>query len=186
MEERTAIELIRRGDIRGLETLVHKYQEQAVKVAFMITRNRPQAEDVVQEAFLRIFRRIQQYDTTRPFKSWFLRIVVNDSLKLVSRSREVSIDGHEGVSLSDVLPDLSPNPQSVVEAAELSEKIWEALGKLPPKQRAVIIFRYYLDMDDEEIAAATTSPHSTIRWRLHAAHQQLRRLLLRFSYEGGN
>ena len=85
MEEREAIARLNRGDIAGLETLVRQYQVQAVRTAYLITRDRALAEDIVQAAFLRVYERIGQFDTKRPFGPWFLRSVVNDAIKAATR-----------------------------------------------------------------------------------------------------
>jgi RNA polymerase sigma-70 factor (ECF subfamily) len=70
--------------VRGLEVLVRKYQLDAVRIANAITKDISLAEEIVQEAFLRVYQRIDQYDDARPFRSWFLRIIVNDALKAVT------------------------------------------------------------------------------------------------------
>lgn len=99
-EERAAIEQLRRGDIDGLAVLVRRYQLRAVRAANLIVRDRPLAEDIVQTAFLRAYARIDQFDPSRPFGPWFLRVVVNDALKAARRAdRLVPLAGDEnGVS----------------------------------------------------------------------------------------
>jgi len=85
MEEHEVIARLKRGDIAGLETLVRKYQVQAVRIAYLITRDRALTEDIVQAAFLRAYERIGQFDAERPFGPWFLRSVVNDAVKAAAR-----------------------------------------------------------------------------------------------------
>ena len=87
MDVTEAIARLRKRDISGLEMLVLEYQVQAVRAAYLITQDRPMAEDVVATAFLRAYERIGQFDTSRPFGPWFLRVVVNDAIKAVSRQR---------------------------------------------------------------------------------------------------
>lgn len=99
MTEQEAIEKLRRGNIAGLRVLVKRYQLQAVKTAVLITRQRALAEEVAQSAFLRVYHRIDQFDSSRPFVPWFLRIVANDALKaLRQRRREVplQVPGQDG------------------------------------------------------------------------------------------
>src|SRR5690349_19424198 len=86
MEEQTAIALLQRGDIAGLATLVRLYQVRAIRAAYLITRDRALAEDVVQAAFIRAYQRIGQFDPRRPFGPWFLRCVTRDAVKVASRS----------------------------------------------------------------------------------------------------
>src|SRR5689334_872570 len=85
MEEYEAIRQLQAGNIIGLETLVHRYQAQALGAAYLISRDAALAEDIVQAAFLRVYERIGQFDPARPFGPWLLRSVVNDTLKAVAR-----------------------------------------------------------------------------------------------------
>jgi len=79
--------------------------------------------------------------------------------------------------LTDLLVDPSPGPADLAEAAETRQAIWSALGKLPPAQRAVIVLRYYLGLSEAEMADELACPPGTVKWRLHAARERLRRLL---------
>ncbi len=181
MEEGKAIARLKRGDVGGLETLVRRYQVQAVRAAYLIIHDRALAEDIVQAAFLRAYERIGQFDARRPFGPWFLRSVVNDAIKASTRrERQVSLqDGArgEGTSLADLLPDPNPGPVHLAEAAETRQAVWDALGELPPAQRAAIVLRYYLGLSETEMAGELACPPGTVKWRLHAARKRLRRLL---------
>ena len=88
MNDREATQLLKQGNPQGLEFLVKRYQLIAIRTAFLIVRDRSVAEDIVQEAFIRVFDRIHQYNDRRPFRPWFLHIVVNDSVKHTSRSKK--------------------------------------------------------------------------------------------------
>lgn len=180
MDEREAIARLKHGDINGLETLVKTYQVQAVRAAYLVTRDRAQAEDIVQAAFLRIYQRFEQFDIHRSFAPWFMRIVVNDALKLVTRQRQISLEANrveDELSLENLLPDSGPTPLDMAEDAEIREAVWAALGNLSPEQRAAIVLRYYLDLSEREMAEVLTLPRGTIKWRLHAARERLRTLL---------
>lgn len=111
MDEQLAIQRLKNGDISGLEYLVTQYQVQAVRAAFLITRDPGLAEDIVHDAFLHAYRAISSFDATRPFKPWFMRIVVNSSVKLMQRSaRQVEVEGETGEA---VLADLARRVESV-------------------------------------------------------------------------
>jgi RNA polymerase sigma-70 factor (ECF subfamily) len=177
MEEQKAIARLKKGDIGGLEVLVTRYQVQAVRAAYLITRDRALAEDVVQAAFLRVYERIGQFDARRPFAPWFLRSVVNDAVKMaVRREREVQLEDDESGS-GEGWPDPAPDPLSLIAAAETREAVWAALSGLPPAQRAAIVLRYYLDLGESDMAEHLAAPTGTVKWRLHAARQRLRVLL---------
>jgi RNA polymerase sigma-70 factor (ECF subfamily) len=188
MHEIGAIELLKRGDIRGLETLVHLYQEKALDAAYLITHDYPAAEDVVQEAFIRAYRHIGRFDGSRPFGPWFLRIVVNTALTTTRKAtvhRELSLEarstggvfvGEDQVSLTEV-PSLEPGLEEMFEAAETREEVLAALDKLSPEQRATVVMRYYLDWSDAEMSETLGIVPGTVRWRLSRARERLRELL---------
>ncbi len=178
MKEAEAIARLRRGDIGGLEGLVKLYQVKAVRAAYLVTRDLGSAEDIVQSAFLRVYERIGQYDSGRPFAPWFLRSVVNDAIKVSTRGRHVSLDELlplEGPLLKSYAEQVDLS--SLAAEAETSDAIWEALGKLPPQQRAVLVLRYYLDLGEAEMSARLEVPAGTVKSRLHAARKHLRELL---------
>jgi len=176
-----AIARLRKRDISGLETLVLEYQVQAVRAAYLITQDRPMAEDVVASAFLRAYERIGQFDPSRPFGPWFLRIVVNDAIKAVSRQRRhVSLHqtlGADEEPLGDRLPDQGTGPQELAERAEVRRAVGEALRVLSPSQRAAIVMRYYLGLSEAEIAGRFGRTTGTIKRHLHDGRKRLRLLL---------
>jgi RNA polymerase sigma-70 factor (ECF subfamily) len=171
MDEQQAIARLRQGEIDGLAVLVRNYQVRAVRAATLITHDRTLAEDIVQAAFIRAYERIEQFDPARPFGPWFLRSVVNDAVKAVTRRRAPLDDP------PDTLSDPAPGPDELLEQAETEQAVWAALGQLPPDQRAVVVLRYYLGLSEAEIASEQAVPRGTIKWRLHAARERLRALL---------
>lgn len=173
MDDFQAIQRLRRGDISGLQTLVERYQVKAARTAYLITRDVAVADDVMQAAFLRVYKAIQTFEVSRPFEPWLMRIVVNLALKTLNTPLEVSID--EGIE--EILPDSEADPALVIEDHALEGIVRDALEQLPPKQRAVIVLHYYLDYTEGEIAAALERPLGTVRWQLHAAKKQLKYLL---------
>lgn len=175
MEESEAIELLRHGDINGLEELVQRFYIHAVRTAYLITRDRPVAEDIVQTAFLRAFERIDQFQAGRSFEPWFIRSVVNDALMLERKKRRKL--GALSESEASLLPAYGPPLDEMLMRSETREVLWATLGRLSVSQRAAIVMRYYLDMSEAEMASVMNSPPGTIKSRLHAARQRLRQLL---------
>lgn len=141
MNERNAITYLKHGDIAGLEYLVREYQVQAVRAAYLITRDRALAEDIVQAAFIRAYERIDQFDIDRSFGPWFLKSVTNDAIKAAQRrKRHVPLEAPTDTDASSLLQhlvDKRPEPVDDVQAAETREEIWEALGKLPPAAASI-------------------------------------------------
>ena len=179
MTEQASVARLRSGDIGGLAALVETHQLQAVRAAYLIVRDRPLAEDIVQAAFIRAYERIGQFKVEAPFGPWFLRSVVNDAIKAAERARRtVSVDDAEGADgdghSGHDLVDESSGPAALLEQAEDAAALWELLGRLPASQRAVIVLRYYVGLTDAEIADRLDTPRATVRWRLFAARGRLR------------
>ena len=158
--------------------MVRVYHTRAVRAVDLIVRDTALAEDVVQSAFVRAYERIGQFDSHRPFGPWFMRVVVNDAVKAVSR-REPKISFYEGGAedLLARLADRSGGPHEMAEEAETRRRVWRAMGELPPAQRAVIVQRYYLGMSEAEMAQSGGFPPGTIKSRLNAARKVLSKLL---------
>jgi RNA polymerase sigma-70 factor (ECF subfamily) len=178
-DERDAVARLRRGDISGLETLVRQYQLHAVRTAYLVVRDRHLAEDIVCDAFLRCYERIQQFDADRPFGPWFLRVVVNSALKAAERrARHVSLDTPlGGLSFADLIADPVAAPDVEAERAELRRDVEAALKSLAPRQRAAIVLHYYVGLSGPEIADHLSSPLGTVKRRLHDGRARLRTLL---------
>lgn len=186
MDERetaAAVGRMKQGDIGGLAVLVRRYQVRAVRAAYLITGDRALAEDVVQAAFVRLFQRIDQYDSSRPFAPYFLRSVANAAVQAAQRrQRNVSLNTTVAgdATLEDLLPDEAPLPETEAQRAELRQAVHEALNKLSPEQRAAVVMRYYLDLSEAEMSDALAVPAGTVKWRLHSARKQLSVLLRRW------
>jgi RNA polymerase sigma-70 factor (ECF subfamily) len=186
MDEREAVDRLKRGEVGALEALVRRYHARAGRVAYLIVRDHVLAEDVAQGAFVRAYDGIGGFDSGRPFGPWFMRIVVNEAVG-AARGRERTASYEGGVPSDPVewLSDPAAEPHELAEVAEESKRVWAALEKLPPAQRAVIVQRYYLDMSETEMAEDQGRPPGTIKSRLHAARRGLGKLLHpRVSAEG--
>ncbi len=175
MDERRAIRRLKGGEPAGLEELVQAHQVRAVRVAYLICRDRPLAEDVVQSAFVKAYEKIETFDEERSFGPWFMKMVVNDATKAASRREQTTRYG--GGSPDALLEDPGTGPHELLEETEECRRVWAALEKLPPAQRAAIVQRYYLGMSEAEMAGGDGSPPGTIKWRLHAARRRLSKLL---------
>lgn len=186
MDERDAIRILQQGDIAGLEALVRAYQLPAVRAAYLITQDRPLAEEVVQTAFVRAYERIGQFDPRYPFGPWFLKGVVRDAAKASARRhREPPLVGaSDPLLMTQLLADPASLPEEAVAQQETRDAVWAALEQLAPPQRLAIVQRYYLGLTEVEMAEAQQIPQGTVKWRLSAARTRLRGLL-RPLQEGG-
>ena len=175
--EQTSIAQLKAGDISGLAALVETYQLQAIRTAYLIVRDRSLAEDITQSAFIRAFERIDQFDSKARFGPWFLRSVANDAIKAVERTRRtVSLDKEavDDSSPTAVLIDETAGPAALFEEAEDAAAVWAMLGRLPARQRAVVVLHYYAGLSHAEIAQHIGAPRATVRWRLFAARERMR------------
>ena len=184
MDEAEAIARLKAGDITGLHTLIERYQVQAVQTAALITQDRAMAEDIVQNAFVRIYQRIGQFDDTRLFRPWFLRIVINDALKAaVRQKRHISLDADNDAACLKLIERLEASvekPEDIIERNEVRETIREAFKERSPRQRAAVVLRYYLGFSEEEMSSKLNCAPGTVKWHLYTARERLRTLLLPF------
>jgi RNA polymerase sigma-70 factor (ECF subfamily) len=181
-QEYTIIQKLKAGDIHALTPLVRAYQHRALRTAYLVTQNQEMAEDVTQSAFLRAYDKIHQFDTSRRFLPWFLRIVVNMAIQTAKKqSRTFSLDAFSNTDddwlPGDLLADTVPSPETQLEMQELQQQIEALLQQLSPEKRAVIVLRYYVDCTESEMADLLDVPGGTIKSRLFAARKQLRRLI---------
>jgi RNA polymerase sigma-70 factor, ECF subfamily len=176
MDDAEAIRRMKRGEIEGLEALVTHYQVRAVRTAYLVVQDLSQAEDMAQEAFLRLFQHIQSFDEERPFEPYLTRCVVNVALNAVKKhGREVPLERGDG-ELERML-NRARSIEACAEADELQIQILGAIASLPLRQRMAIVQRYYLEMSENEMAQALDAPAGTVKWLLNAARTRLRALL---------
>jgi RNA polymerase sigma-70 factor (ECF subfamily) len=178
MDDAQAIRCMKRGEIAGLESLIAHYQVKAIRTAFLITHDEPMAEDVVQDVFVRVFQRIQHFDENRSFEPYLMRSVVNAALNAVQKESKWA--RHSTDTDTCTLEDLLSRATLVenqVEFAQIKLNILAALSKLPPRQRVVIVQRYYLEMSEKEMAEELDAAPGTIKWLLSTARTRLRSLL---------
>jgi len=177
MEDLQVIRRLKRGDVGGLECLVARYQGKALRTAFLITHDEPMAEDVVQDVFIRFYQRIRYFDETRSFEPYFMRSVINAALNCIEREKKISSVSEEDTCEVENLLEAAASVEEQVEFNTLKWQIAEALAKLPPRQRAVIVQRYYLEMSEKEMSEALDFPPGTVKWLLNTARTRLRSLL---------
>jgi len=178
MDEQEAIQVLKHGDIGGLEVLVTCYQVKAIRAAYLITRDQCMAQDVVQDVFLQVYRSIGGFDANRRFEPWFMRSVVHAALKAARKTAKqlpVESDDDDAGAQSWLIAQDSVEGQ--VESAESDERIWQAMRELSPRQRAVIVQRYFLEMSEKEMAQELDAAPGTVKWLLNAARGRLRNLL---------
>ncbi len=166
------IERARRGEVMAYESLVRRYQDAAVRTAYVIAPD-GDAEDAVQEAFVKAYRALGRFRAGSPFRPWLLRIVANEA-----RNRRRSAGRRAGLALrvaEDRRPgDAAPSPESAV--LDHEERAWlvAAINDLADGDREVIAARYFLDLSEAETAEILGLPRGTVKSRLSRAVGRLR------------
>jgi RNA polymerase sigma-70 factor, ECF subfamily len=168
-EERDLVSLARKGDERGFAGLVRLHQRRAYIVARSIVMTHEDAEDAVQEGFLRAYQALDRFDPTQTFSAWLNRIVANAALDLARRKKVRNTE-----ELSEAIPAPFRDP---AEGGELKERLGAALAQLQPRARSVIVLHDVEGFTHAEIGEMLGIPGGTARSDLHHARQKLRALL---------
>ncbi|HEY1463389.1 MAG TPA: RNA polymerase sigma factor [Terriglobales bacterium] len=191
-EELALVQAAKAGDVGAFEELVKRYDRNVFRIAQHITQNREDAEDVVQDAFLKAYRNLAQFQGQSKFYTWLVRIAVNEALmKLRKRrpERMVSLDEEvktEEDSVPREVADWSPNPEQQYTQAELKELLSKTIQGLPPSFRTVFVLRDVEGLSTEETADALELSIPAVKSRLLRARLQLRERLNRYFKRGGN
>ncbi len=185
-EESILVQAARAGDIGAFESLVRRYDRNVFRIAQHITQNREDAEDVVQDAFLKAYQNLGQFQGQSKFYTWLVRIAVNEALMRLRRRRPdrmVSIDEDvqtEEDSIPREIADWSPNPEQRYSQAELKEILGKTIQGLPPSFRTVFVLRDVEGLSTEETAAALELSVPAVKSRLLRARLQLRERLNKY------
>ena len=166
----------RRGDEAAFEQLVLRHQRYAFNLAYRVTGNYAEAEDVTQEAFVRAWRGLPGFRGQARFATWLYRIVYNLCLNRLPRLRRELLQA-EPLEEAVVNPD--PAPPDVFEVQERLAFLHDELNRLPAKYRLVLTLRYLQDLSYAEIAAALDVPMGTVKTHLHRARRLLTERLRR-------
>ncbi len=180
------VERARAGDAEAFETLVRQYDRPIFRVAQHITQNREDAEDIVQDVFLKAYRKLEQFQGNSKFSTWLTRIAVNESLMRLRKrktSRTVSMDQDvqtEEGSIPRDFADWTPDPEQQYNQSELGEILQKTIAGLSPGFRTVFTLRDIEHLSTEETANALGLSVPAVKSRLLRARLQLRERLSRY------
>src|SRR5438445_5677446 len=185
-DELALVQAAKRGDVAAFEELVRRYDRNVFRIAQHITQNREDAEDVVQDAFLKAYTNLNQFQGQSKFYTWLVRIAVNEALMRLRRrrpERTVSLDEEvktEEDSMPREVADWSPNPEQQYNQAELREILTRTIQGLPASFRTVFVLRDVEGLSTEETAEALQLSVPAVKSRLLRARLQLRERLNRY------
>jgi RNA polymerase sigma-70 factor (ECF subfamily) len=184
--DRALIQAAQKGNQMAFRRLVERHQRRAFAVAFGMVRDENDARDLVQEAFLRVYRGLDRFQGESSFFTWFYRIVTNLSIDFMRRPGRKEAEHEDRTDKIDIaeeaeIPFVSridgAEPLETLQRRRLGDRLWAALEALPPYHRGVVLMREVEGMSYEEMAQAMNVSKGTIMSRLFHARQKLQRAL---------
>jgi len=181
-DDETLVNAARRGELGAFEELVFRHRDPIYARAFSMTRNEEDAVDLSQEAWIKGWQRLGQFQGDSSFTTWMTRIVINlclDHLRKQKRHRADSIEelDEESGGVERQMPVVTVNPTAGLERAELRKKIDDALGQLSAEHRTVLVLHEFEDMDYKTIAQTVGCSIGTVMSRLFYARRKMAALL---------
>ncbi|MFO7611798.1 MAG: sigma-70 family RNA polymerase sigma factor [Clostridia bacterium] len=183
VNETDLIKKCQAGDSAAFDVLIDMYASRAYAVAFGVMGNQHDAADMVQEAFIKVYRNIKKFNFQSSFNTWLHRIVKNtciDELRKKGKGTLVSLDA--GLDSGDgeymvQISDDSPGIQEILEKQEESKMLWEALGELNEAHRLVLVLADIKGYEYVEVAAMAGIPVGTVKSRISRARTKLAEII---------
>jgi RNA polymerase sigma-70 factor (ECF subfamily) len=186
-DDLTLVQRVRTGDQRAYKTLVERYQRKVFSVALGMLKDREEARDVAQEAFVKVYRYLDHFKGDASFYTWLYRITVNICIDVLRRrgalkGEQVEFDEQQQMDVSEANlgalgTRLGTNPQKSMLRKELAEKIQAALAEVPEKHRAILLLRELEGMSYEDLSRTLDIPKGTVMSRLFHARLKVQKVL---------
>src|SRR5499427_9762314 len=176
------VKAAQKGDMAAFEELVARHRDKIYARAFSMLRNEDDAIDLSQEAWVKGWQRLHQFQGDSSFATWMTRIVINlclDQLRKNKRIKSESIDemNEETGGVERQMPVITPNPTEGLERTELRQRIDKALAQLSHEHRTVLVLHEFEEMEYKEIAKTMECSIGTVMSRLFYARRKLAALL---------
>ncbi len=176
------------GESNSYEILVNRYQKPIYNLAYRLSGNAEDAQDIAQEAFVKAYQSLQSFNPQYSFKSWLFRIAQNlsiDQLRKKSRHPQISmnqeIEDDSGDSLQREWADPSPNARTLLIEKQKGERIEQMIQSLPEPYKTVIVLRHIEELQLEEIAQILRMPLGTVKTNLYRARNIMKDKLKEFA-----
>ena len=156
------------GDPQAFAALVEQYEKPVFNVAVRMLRNPEDARDVAQTVFLKAYQNLSSYDPRFKFYSWIYRMAINESLNILR------VRGRNAGQVDEQLAADDAGPTELLAEGQLRDAVLDAVQKLKPEHRAVIVLRYFVDRSYEDMGQILGIEASTVKSRLYEARQQLK------------
>ncbi len=170
MDDEALVQRCLSGDTEAFGELVGRYERPIFNVALRMLRDREEARDATQNAFVKAWQHLDQFDRSRRFFSWLYRIAVNESLNRATRRRKTEV-------LDETLEARTDGPEAQAARSEQARLVERAVEQLSDTYREVIVLRHWLDLSYDEIAEALHVPAKTVKSRLFSARVRLAEIL---------
>lgn len=171
------IERVRKGEINLFTELVQRYQNKLFAYVYKIVNHKEEAEDIIQEVFIKVYKNLNSFEADKKFSSWIYRISHNETINFLKKFKKGTVLYYEGDDY--LLKSLKTETNLIKELINLEDdqKLKKALQKLPAKYKEVIILKYLEDKSYEEIALILQKPINTVGTLINRAKSQLKQLI---------
>ncbi|MDD3272137.1 MAG: sigma-70 family RNA polymerase sigma factor [Syntrophomonadaceae bacterium] len=176
------------GDMSAFEELVNRYKRPVFSIVYRMIGQYQEAEDITQEVFINVYEKLYQFDSNKKFGPWIYRIATNASISALRKKKKVitlDFDEAYGKAYEDYYTADSGNPQLMFEREELKFFTDKAINELPENYRVVIMLRYQMDLNNQEIAEVLGVSKENIEVRVHRARKALRKIVQKHWEERG-
>lgn len=165
--------------MQAFEALVERHRQRAVGVALKLVGDKDEAADISQEAFIRVYRAVKRFDTQKEFFSWFYVILSNLARnRLKKRKVRTKYAREQQADTESILHSQTRStPDTLMEADETKQRVWQAVEQLPFNFREIIVLRHFEDLSYEEIAKLLNIPIGSVMSRLYYARLKLKDIL---------
>ncbi len=178
------VALCRQGDGRAWEALIRRHQDRILNLAFQFTSHREEARDLAQEIFIRLYKKLNQYQADRPFRTWFNSLARNLCIDRYRQRRRDRVVVNTPVEEFPHLTAKGESAERRVERREKRDLIMQALDTLSEISREAIVLKDLQEQSLDEIAAVLELPVGTVKSRVHRARIELTRALLKLRTVG--
>jgi RNA polymerase sigma-70 factor (ECF subfamily) len=172
-----------RDRAQTFERLIRDSHRQAYSLAYRLTGNSSEAEDLVQEAYVRAFRFFDRYDKSLPFQSWLYRIISNTHIDLIRRKGRLKTSSLDGAGADGTqtweVADSTPNVEQRIQEATMDAPVQSALNEMNSDFRTAVILADVEGLAYEEVAEIMNTSVGTVRSRIHRGRKQLRDHLMK-------
>ncbi len=178
-----------RGEIKAYDEIVNRYSKSVFAIIYRMTGNYEDAEDIAQDVFVTVYQKLYQFDGQKKFGPWIHKIAVNTCISSLRKKKKVVMLNFDDNYMKQYEMENHyefADPDIILERSELKAEIESALLELPESYRLIIILRYQLDFNNQEIAEIIGASRENVEVKVHRARKALRKILLKKWNERGN